>query len=247
MLKEDKPLHDLSHSKPLPPLRPVAAANLSFTLSEPEDWPGTVPFLTVPKSSPLLQREDKIKFASPPLAPPPNDPPWVIIKKIVGRNHPAKGQYGLYNGDRVLDKGTWIRDYLGVVHTDTESETSSDYDVCLSRAATFADTISIDATLAGNESRYVNDFRNILTRPNAVFENREWPLPGGRGVGVRMAIWVGPVDIRPHEEIVVSYGRAYWDQRKKEKREADKAARKAGRHAPKEKPKFQLEHRVEMK
>ena len=70
-------------------------------------------------------------------------------------------------------------------------------------------------------------------------------MPGGLGVGMRMAIWVEK-DIRPHEEIVVSYGRAYWDQRKAEKKEQEKAARKAKRHAPPVKPKFHLEHRVQM-
>ncbi|KAL8287247.1 hypothetical protein RQP46_003699 [Phenoliferia psychrophenolica] len=247
MLKIDDPLQtlDLTHLKPLKPWREVDAPNIAYIFEQPEEWPGEVPFLTIPRPSPLLPRLDRIRFCSPPLATPPNAPPPVEIKRVNGRNHPCKGQFGLYNGERELDKGTWIRDYLGEIHTDPESKKSSDYDVCVLRSQNPLETISIDATEAGNEARYINDYRGIVTRPNAVFEVREWPLPGGLGVGMRMAIWVER-EIRPHEEIVVSYGRAYWDQRKAEKKDAEKAARKAKRHAAPVKPKFNLDHRIKL-
>ena len=190
MLKTDDPLAtlDLTHLKPLPSWREKPAENIAFIFDEPEDWPNEVPFLKIPRPSPLLPLADRIRYCSPPLATPPNAPPPVVIKRILGRNHPCKMQYGLFNGDREIDKGTWIRDYLGErsclattlmgptrgdprpdgradlagfpvarapgeIHTDPESEPASDYDVCVLRSQNPLETISIDATLAGNEGR----------------------------------------------------------------------------------------------
>lgn len=159
---------------------------MSYSLSsQPPDWPlETVPFLSLPRPSPLLTKPDIIQYCSPPLIPPPNDAPEVYIRKLDHKdhkNHPAKGQYGLFNGSKELDKGTWIRDYLGArggrgecgterqltpfptccttpgtVHTEPESDSSSSYDVTLSRTLSPLSTLSIDATHAGNESRFVN-------------------------------------------------------------------------------------------
>ena len=86
---------------------------MSWTIAQPDDWPGEVPFLTLPTPSPLLPKLDRLKFCSPPLAPPPNDPPHVTIRKCLSRSHPAKGTYGLFCGAADLDKGQWIRDHLG--------------------------------------------------------------------------------------------------------------------------------------
>lgn len=76
------------------------------------------------------------------------------------------------------------------------------------------DVIGIDATYRGNEARFVNDYRGVRDKPNAVFELRKWPLPGGKGEGVRMAVWAGPKGVEKNEEICVSYGRGFWDGRK---------------------------------
>lgn len=100
------------------------------------------------------------------------------------------------------------------MHTEAEADAKSDYDLCLQRED--GDVIGIDATTSGNEARFVNDYRGVLERPNAVFELRTWDLPGGRGQGVRMAIFAGPKGVPKGEEICVSYGRGFWDSRRKE-------------------------------
>lgn len=35
-------------------------------------------------------------------------------------------------------------------------------------------------------------------------------------IGVRMAVWSGPQGIRKGDEILVSYGRGFWSERRKE-------------------------------
>lgn len=123
-----------------------------------------------------------------------------------------------------------LADAAGVVHTEAEADPASDYSAVVFRTQEPSETISVDATEAGNEARYINDYRNIDTRPNAVIEVREWPLPGGRGVGMRVSVFAAR-DIKRYEEITVSYGRAYWDMKKKDQREKEKEERKQLRHA----------------
>lgn len=72
----------------------------------------------------------------------------------------------------------------------------------------------------GNETRFVNDFRGVLERFNAVFELRSWEVKDGQGKiigeGRRMAVWAGPKGIEKGSEICVSYGRGFWSERRKE-------------------------------
>jgi hypothetical protein len=68
--------------------------------------------------------------------------------------------------------------------------------------------VGIDAALMGNEGRFVNDFRGIRQRPNAVFEERR-PDTGG----LMMSIWSNE-HIRKGDEIVVSYGKSWWNSRR---------------------------------
>ncbi|KAK4050639.1 hypothetical protein OIV83_003365 [Microbotryomycetes sp. JL201] len=165
----------------------------------------------------------------------PNPPPKVHIRLIADDKHPAHGQRGLFNGPRKLEPGTWIRDYVGIVHTELDSDPTSDYDLTLERrtdpskeqVAPTADNnlnnqqswtvVAIDATRAGNEARYVNDFRGVADKPNAVFELREWKdRKTGQVVGRRMAIWAGPRGVDKQVEICVSYGKGFWRERRQE-------------------------------
>ena len=82
----------------------------------------------------------------------------------------------------------------------------------------------------------VLDSRGVAARPNAAFELRHWRLDGkivpassadqGVELGVRMAVWAGPHGIKKGEEILVSYGRGFWSERRKEA-EADKVEEEA--------------------
>lgn len=200
----------------------------------PAGFPVDVQHLTVPVPSRLLSAADRQLYCTP--CPPqsyPNPPPRVQIRKISDPRHPANGQAGLFNASgKALPRGTWIRDYVGWVHTEAEADPKSDYDLSLDRRVVRdergevlrVDVIGIDATKMGGEARFVNDYRGVpgFQRPNAVFELREWDLAqtGGRGgggkKGIRMAVWAGPHGIDKGAEICVSYGRGFWQKRSEE-------------------------------
>lgn len=189
----------------------------------PPGWPATVVHITTPVSSPKLPPH-LVKLYCAPCDPSsyPNPPPRIAIKAISDPKHPACGQSGLFNVGKAIPRGTWISDYLGVVHTAAETDPTSDYDLSLER--TLDEVVGCDATKSGNISRFYNDYRGTgLARPNAVFELRSWDVKDGQGKmlgqGRRMAVWAGPQGVDKGSEICVSYGRSFWTERAKE--EAD--------------------------
>ena len=134
--------------------------------------------------------------------------------------HPANGQYGLVA--RVhLPADSFILPYIGKVHLNDPSDTddSSDYDLSLDRDL----GLSIDAAQAGNEARFINDYRGIAAGPNAEFRDCwvRMPESAPRRWERRTAIFVLPAGrsgkrgggIRAGEEIVVNYGRGFWKER----------------------------------
>ncbi|KAK4189366.1 hypothetical protein QBC35DRAFT_472754 [Podospora australis] len=104
----------------------------------------------------------------------------------------------------------------------------SDYDLWLDREA----DIAVDAARYGNEARFVNDYRGVpgAQRANAEFRVA-WDLRRGEKT---MAVYVLPVGkktlqkaerqglkgpvggIKKGEEILVSYGRGFWEERRRE-------------------------------
>lgn len=66
----------------------------------------------------------------------------------------------------------------------------------------------MDARRSGNEARFVNDYRGIYEKPNAVF--RDIRLSEGE---LRMSIWSSSEGITKGDEIVVSYGKSWWRAR----------------------------------
>lgn len=106
---------------------------------------------------------------------------------------------------------------MGEVHLDVRE--TSDYDLSLVRlpAAQFAAvaesesgwiSVGVDAARCGNEARFVNDYRGVAPRANAVF--KEWRAGGGE---LRISVCSGPRGIEKNEEIVVSYGKGWWSAR----------------------------------
>ncbi|GAA5945729.1 hypothetical protein JCM3775_005896 [Rhodotorula graminis] len=208
------------------------------SIKPPADFPADIQFLTTPVASPLLSPLDRLTYCTP--CPPhlvPNAPPRVAIRTITDAHHPAKGQRGLFNdGKAAIERGTWIRDYLGYVHDEREADPKSEYDLLLERrpASTAEgenegegvgvgaqeqereqrfEVIGCDATKMGGEARFVNDYRGVpgYERANAVFELRTWDIPGVAGrKGARMAVWAGPHGVAKGAEICVSYGKGYW-------------------------------------
>lgn len=103
-------------------------------------------------------------------------------------------------------------DYVGVVHTEAETNEASDYDISLDRE----DGISVDASTAGNEARMCNDYRGVASRPNASFERRTSSSSPethrSKDVPVRMALY-SLVEIKRGDEVLVSYGKGFWANR----------------------------------
>lgn len=61
----------------------------------------------------------------------------------------------------------------------------------------------------GNEARFINDYRGISSKPNAVFEDVR--IPSGE---LRMIVCSASQPIKKGDEILVSYGKAWWLARK---------------------------------
>jgi xeroderma pigmentosum group C-complementing protein len=154
----------------------------------------------------------------------------VQIKPITDPLHPAYGQYGLFAA-KDLKPGSLIIPYLGELHPGTGSGSKaaeeSDYDLWLCRSA----DVAIDAARAGNEARFINDYRGVPGRkvqgPNVEFRE-VWDGRGGPGKGQRgIAAFVKPatkkqladskagdVGIAKGKEILVSYGKGFWNGRR---------------------------------
>ncbi|GJJ09460.1 hypothetical protein Clacol_003683 [Clathrus columnatus] len=138
-----------------------------MTGSLPNHWPSNVKYLYVPSYSATVSPNllNQIQGNKPSLRSAPSS--YVSIRRITLATHPAFGQNGLFAA-KTIAPNTHICDYLGEVHCDERAD--SDYDLSLIR---FPDGINvgIDATKMGNEGRFVNDYRGVKTKPNAMFKD----------------------------------------------------------------------------
>ena len=123
----------------------------------------------------------------------------IAIRVIDDKMHPACGQRGLFAA-RKLPPHSYIIDYIGEVHTDTMLSQTSDYTL------TFRDGLSIDGERAGNEARFVNDYRGVAVRANVEFSFRD---DSRTAMGFRV---LGR-EIAKGEELLVSYGKGFWSAR----------------------------------
>ncbi|KIH91252.1 hypothetical protein SPBR_01852 [Sporothrix brasiliensis 5110] len=195
--------------------------------TQPADLPGA------PASTPPLSEVPSILRFGP--------SPLVEIRSITDPHHPACGQRGLFAA-RNLRAGSFILPYLGVYHrgnvaagrpgTNPHNKRESDYDLWLDREA----DVAVDADRQGNEARFINDYRGTgKPRANAEFREVWDPRRGERG----MAVFVLPAGkrallqaaangqssstvggIAQGDEILVSYGKGFWEMRQKEAEEA---------------------------
>jgi hypothetical protein len=137
----------------------------------------------------------------------------VYIQKIHNPAHPAYGQYGLYCAIDHAKPGTWLLDYIGHVTLGEHQNNTSDY-IC--DFGTQCE-LSCDALLLGNESRYINDFRNTGHYPNVEFNlRRDANGELRQGVYVKQVkdMVRGDYDgIHRDEELLISYGKNYWRSR----------------------------------
>jgi len=72
-------------------------------------------------------------------------------------------------------------------------------------------SVGIDASMMGNQARFINDYRGIANKPNAIFQD------GRTASGdLCMNVWSSGQEIKKGEEIVVSYGKSWWKSRHKD-------------------------------
>ncbi|KAF5007093.1 hypothetical protein FDECE_6559 [Fusarium decemcellulare] len=198
-------------------------------MSKPKNWPDGFPYLRAPLHDKSLSPSHLQALGSKP-SPSSDTPiiassatttpcPLVKIQPITNSTHPANGQCGLFAAQN-LAPGSFILAYLGRVHSGAASSTESDYDLWLDREADAA----VDAAAEGNEGRYVNDYRGVGDRANAEFRTvwcerwgelcvGVWVLGGGKkkkGGGIKKG-----------DEILVSYGKGFWGERKADEDEYD--------------------------
>ncbi|KAF8898409.1 SET domain protein [Infundibulicybe gibba] len=129
----------------------------------------------------------------------------VATRPISDKSHPANGQLGLFTTKMIPPK-THIIDYLGEMHCDDRPD--SDYDLSLLRTQDGNINIGIDARVMGNEARFINDYRGVKPKPNALFVEAR-SATGER----RISIWSSGEKIRKGDEILVSYGKSWWQAR----------------------------------
>ena len=125
-------------------------------------------------------------------------------RRVDDKNHPAFGENGLFAARR-LSPGEHIVDYLGYVCLSGNEDPLSDY------SASFGERheLALDAARVGNEARMCNDFRNTGKRANAVFD--QYRDAAG---DLKLAIFVDSTSINKGEEILVSYGKGFWQARR---------------------------------
>jgi len=97
--------------------------------------------------------------------------------------------------------------YVGYVHAESETDQESDYDLSLEREL----GVGVDARWMGNEARFINDYRGVKEKANAEFRDC-WVGNGRGGWERRMGIWAKE-KIGKGDEILVSYGRGFWQER----------------------------------
>ena len=124
----------------------------------------------------------------------------VVIKSITDPNHPSYPQCGLFAAGKIK-KGQHILDYRGIVYHESQVSCRSDYVIH------FVQEYSIDAEKAGNEARFVNDFRGISDKPNVKFD-----LYRNSHGELCMGLF-SLMDIGKGKELLVSYGKGFWKHR----------------------------------
>ncbi|KAG0281322.1 hypothetical protein BGZ95_004959 [Linnemannia exigua] len=140
-----------------------------------------------------------------PLTTTTTSPPPYEIRLITGPpTHPVLGSYGLF-ATKLLRPGIHLLDYISLVVPDEYADPDSDHTLYLSN------DLNLDASIHGNHGRFVNDFRGIRTQAQG--PNVGWDLYRDTETGqVRMGCKVLKM-IRRGEEIVCTYGKAYWKSR----------------------------------
>jgi hypothetical protein len=101
-----------------------------------------------------------------------------------------------------IPSGAWLGDFTGLVKQQ-EPEDDSRYLLEAFHHPTLGVRFDVDAQRFGNESRFINDFRDIAPMPNVAFMPYRAPATGELAIGV-----VALRAIRGDDEILADYGGA---------------------------------------
>ncbi|KAA1468535.1 hypothetical protein DENSPDRAFT_833859 [Dentipellis sp. KUC8613] len=184
---------------------------MSSRAKQPKNWPSDILFINSQRFHSSVTATARAFVQGPPnqtkthaadtLA---KTPSAVVIRRITELSHPACGQFGLFASKKIPPR-TYLIDYIGEIHCDDRPH--SDYDISLHR---FQDGVYIasDASTMGNEARFVNDYRGVRQKPNVEFRDRR--TESGE---LRMSVWSLTEPVKKGEELVVSYGKAWWQAR----------------------------------
>ena len=120
------------------------------------------------------------------------------VKKITDKTHPCNDQFGLFSVKR-YNKYDIIGEYIGeaVDIFNLDKDFHSDYFAGFSVDGLKG--IGIDAQNMGNEMRFINHYKGILTKPNVKFVNYL------DGIFSKIMV-VCICEINIGEELVVDYG-----------------------------------------
>jgi len=217
----------------------------------PPNWPSNIRYLPHPIPHANLPKHIVPRFCGPAPPPAAHAGRITKITKITDPTHPAYGQYGLFAAKKILPK-TWILDYTGVVHDQFGTDVTSNYDLCLELLPIPAPSnstsdgftgpepahevtetvppaywdVAVDAAKSGNAARFINDFRGVpgKSKPNVEFQSRKVAVTTARGKVevVRIGIWAGKDGVAKGEELLLSYGKAFWKARRREEEEANR-------------------------
>lgn len=130
--------------------------------------------------------------------------------RITDPQHPAFGQCGLFAAKKLLP-GQFVLDYRGVVTRSQHESKTSDYTLAFVEDG--PELLTLDAESAGNEARFINDFRGcppqqpgVPSRANVRFQART-DARGVRHMGVYV---LNGVTVAKGQELLLSYGKGYW-------------------------------------
>ena len=149
----------------------------------PKNWPSNIEYINIMKYPKNIPKKLFIKN--------------VKIKLINDENHICNGEYGLYAINKIK-KFQILGEYTGKI-----TSTGGRY-VAGFKNLEYTNNFGVDAQDSGNELRFINDYRNINTKPNTILENTY--------IDKRPKILViATDDIDEDEELLLDYGTGYYN------------------------------------
>lgn len=137
----------------------------------------------------------------------PKSTSGVVIKEIRDPDHPCHRQMGVFTTRAYPKKGSFKILYAGkAIISDKDSADKSRY--CMQMDLKLPDpdmVVLIDADKQGNESRFINDYRNVKDSPNVVFKTT---FDSSTGLPIVVGTNIRPLVLG--EELLIDYGENFW-------------------------------------